>query len=169
MNSLALIPLAPESWAAILAGPDAVARVLGFPPANDLCAMYGTGDITAAYFEKLLAPGPADHWLHGYLILHCHDQLLIGGAGFKGPPNAHGEVEIGYGIVPTYEGRGHATTAAQMLIAIARSDPRVQRVIAHTLPVENPSGRVLTKCGLTKVGEVIDPDDGVVWRWEFRF
>ena len=36
------------------------------------------------------------------------------------------------------------------------------------LPEANASGRVLAKCGFRRVGEVIDPDDGVVWRWEIR-
>jgi ribosomal-protein-alanine N-acetyltransferase len=39
-------------------------------------------------------------------------------------------------------------------------------VRAHTLPNPNASTRVLTKCGFHRVGEVIDPEDGLVWRWE---
>ena len=34
--------------------------------------------------------------------------------------------------------------------------------------VEIASTRVLTKCGFSRIGEVIDPDDGLVWRWEKR-
>ena len=30
----------------------------------------------------------------------------------------------------------------------------------------NASTRVLTKCGFRHVGEVMDPEDGLVWRWE---
>jgi RimJ/RimL family protein N-acetyltransferase len=30
----------------------------------------------------------------------------------------------------------------------------------------NASARVLAKCGFRRVGEVIDPEDGLVWRWE---
>jgi RimJ/RimL family protein N-acetyltransferase len=26
--------------------------------------------------------------------------------------------------------------------------------------------RVLAKCGFQHIGEVIDPEDGLVWRWE---
>lgn len=45
------------------------------------------------------------------------------------------------------------------------ADP-ARRTRAHTLPERNASTRVLEKCGFTLVGEVVDPDDGVVWRWE---
>jgi [ribosomal protein S5]-alanine N-acetyltransferase len=27
---------------------------------------------------------------------------------------------------------------------------------------------VLTKCRFERVGEVVDPEDGLVWRWELR-
>lgn len=42
----------------------------------------------------------------------------------------------------------------------------VRLVCAHTLPEENASTKLLTKCGFHKVGEVVGPDDGLVWRWE---
>jgi RimJ/RimL family protein N-acetyltransferase len=44
----------------------------------------------------------------------------------------------------------------------------VQVVRAHTFAESNASARVLTKCGFHHAGEVIDPDDGPVWRWERR-
>ncbi len=37
---------------------------------------------------------------------------------------------------------------------------------AHTLPAPNASTRVLAKCGFERTGEVEDPEDGLVWRWE---
>jgi hypothetical protein len=43
---------------------------------------------------------------------------------------------------------------------------KVRRVCAHTLPEENASTGVLTKCGFRKTGELMDPDDGLVWRRE---
>jgi len=42
----------------------------------------------------------------------------------------------------------------------------VRVIRAHTLPGSKASQRVLEKCGFRHVGEVIDPDDGVVWRFE---
>lgn len=165
-ETLKLVPLSPEGWAALLAGPRAVADHFALAPADGFCEMFGTGDITQAYFAKLLAPGPADPFLHGFLIAHKSSNLLMGGCAFKGPPTDAGQVEIAYGIAPGFQGQGHATAAARMLIAFAEADARVRTVIAHTLPVANASGRVLTKCGFTKIGDVIDPDDGPVWRWE---
>jgi RimJ/RimL family protein N-acetyltransferase len=75
-------------------------------------------------------------------------------------------VEIAYGVAPGYQGRGYATEAAEALVAYALGSGRVRTVRAHTLPKANPSTRVLEKCGFKCLGEVIDPEDGAVWRWE---
>ena len=55
--------------------------------------------------------------------------------------------------------------AAGALVNFAYNHPAVRLVRAHTLPVANASTRVLTKCGFQKAGEIIDPNDGPVWRW----
>jgi ribosomal-protein-alanine N-acetyltransferase len=111
--------------------------------------------------------GSTPPW-QGYLGIESPTNKLVGIGGFKGNPNATGEVEIAYGTVPGLEGCGHATGMARGLVEIAFGSPIVRRVIAHTLPEKNASGRVLQKVGLVKVGEVLDPEDGKVWRWEIN-
>jgi RimJ/RimL family protein N-acetyltransferase len=63
-------------------------------------------------------------------------------------------------------GSGYATEVARGLIAYALSQGGVQLLRAHTWPEANASTKVLTKCGFEFLGEVDDPDDGRVWRWE---
>jgi RimJ/RimL family protein N-acetyltransferase len=75
-------------------------------------------------------------------------------------------VEIAYGIDPEHQGKGYATEAAAALVKFALDNGHVRVVRAHTLPEPNASTRVLTKCGFRRIGEVIEPDDGLVWRWE---
>ena len=50
------------------------------------------------------------------IILHKADQVAIGGIGFHGPPDESGRVEIGYNIIPAYEGQGYATEMARRVI-----------------------------------------------------
>jgi ribosomal-protein-alanine N-acetyltransferase len=91
----------------------------------------------------------------------------IGSCGFKGNP-VNGEVEIAYFTFPPYEGQGFGTQMASSLVRLAlEADPSVQ-VIAHTLPEANASTRILTKNGFRFAGEVMDPEDGRVWRWEYE-
>jgi RimJ/RimL family protein N-acetyltransferase len=75
-------------------------------------------------------------------------------------------VEIAYGIAPEEQGKGYATEAAKALVELARTFPEVRVIRAHTLPDGAASKRVLEKCGFQHTGEVIDPEDGLVWRFE---
>ncbi len=107
-----------------------------------------------------------DPWVLGFTMIKRDDERVVGQCGFKGPPDADGIVEIAYAVDPDFQRRGYATEAATALVTYAFSNVGVRLVYAHTLPEANASTRVLTKCGFERVGEVIDPDDGLVWRWQ---
>jgi RimJ/RimL family protein N-acetyltransferase len=139
---------------------------MGVRAADGLREFYLSDDVSPVWLAQLRASPAADPWAHGFAIIPREGGEVIGSAGFKGPPDEDGMVEIAYGIVPDYQGRGFGTEAAMALLAIASRDGRVKLVRAHTFPVHNGSTRVLTKCGFKFVGEVMDPEDGLVWRWE---
>ena len=122
--------------------------------------------VSAGWLARLDAATVADPWEHGFALRQRETGAVVGTAGFKGPPTDGGMVEIAYGVAPEHQGKGYATEAAQALVDYALASGRVRIVRAHTLPQENASTRVLAKCGFRRVGEVIDPDDGLVWRWE---
>ena len=77
-------------------------------------------------------------------------------------------VEVAYGVVPAFEDHGYATEAAAAAVEYAFTDDRVRIVRAHTRPENNASTRVLEKCGFRRTEDVVDPDDGPVWRWELK-
>ncbi len=104
--------------------------------------------------------------MHGFRVILRESGQEIGSAGFKGPPDDEGMVEIAYGIAPDHQSRGYATEAAAALTDFALADSNVKIVRAHTLPERNASCRVLEKCGFEFLGEAIEPEDGLVWRWE---
>jgi RimJ/RimL family protein N-acetyltransferase len=122
-------------------------------------------ELSADWLARLHASTSADPWTHGFSLVHRDSDIVVGKGGFKGPP-ADGVAEIAYGVVPDFQGKGYATEAAQALVAWAFSSGQVRVVRAHTLAEANASARVLTKCGFRLIGEVIDPEDGLVWRWE---
>ena len=123
--------------------------------------------LSSAWLAQLASPD-ADVWTLGFDIIDRTTGANVGACGFKGPPDDDAVVEIAYSIAPACQGRGYATEAAGALAAFAFDSHRVHRVRAHTLPENNASTRVLMKCGFRAVGEVIDPDDGLVWRWELE-
>jgi ribosomal-protein-alanine N-acetyltransferase len=115
-------------------------------------------------------PGAAtttvDPWVLGFTLIDRSTGGVIGTCGFKGPPDGDGMVEIAYGVTPGQQNRGFATEAAAALVTFAFSSRDVRIVRAHTMAGESASTRVLAKCGFQPVGQVVDPEDGLVWRWE---
>jgi tRNA (cmo5U34)-methyltransferase len=106
-----------------------------------------------------------DPWTHGFRMLDGTTSRMIGNCGFKGPP-VDGVVELAYAIDPAHEGKGFATEAAQALVDFASSKEGVRMIRAHTLPDGVASKRVLAKCGFHHVGDVVDPADGPVSRFD---
>jgi ribosomal-protein-alanine N-acetyltransferase len=167
MQRITLFSQTPEHFRALLKGTDAYERRFGVAVAEGVSEFLAGPEVAAEFLERLNGPEvAADPWKDGFAVLHIADNTVIGLCSFTGPPNADEMVEIAYGIAPGYQNRGHATEAAQELIAYARASGQVRTIRAHTLPQHNASTRVLLKCGFTFLGEVTHPEDGIVWRWE---
>ena len=105
-----------------------------------------------------------DPWVHGFHLV-LPDGTNVGFGGYKGPPK-DGVVEIAYAVQPEHQGKGYATAAARALVGHAIGSGEVRTVIAFTLPDGIASQRVLLKSGFRHTGEVVDPEDGLVWRFE---
>lgn len=115
--------------------------------------------------DKLIASEDEKDWWT-YFPIYKKDNMLIGSCGYKGKPSAEGVVEIGYEIAPPYRNQGLASEMTMGLIERAFKDKRVKTIIAHTLGHDNPSTRVLQKCGFKKIQEIDDPDNGLIWKWQ---
>jgi RimJ/RimL family protein N-acetyltransferase len=123
-------------------------------------------EVSPDWLARVRAATKGDPWALGFAVVQRANASVIGNCGYKGPPDPDGVVEISYGINPDHRGKGYATEAAEGLVTYAFRDSRVHVVRAHTFEKANASTRVLTKCGFRFIGEVIDPEDGLVWRWD---
>jgi ribosomal-protein-alanine N-acetyltransferase len=159
-----LLPATAPLLDAAMAGPPALALALG-------CAVADGWDVFPEAIPAARAAcddsPQASAWWCYFFLTQGDDatSTLVGYGGFKGPPDAAGEVELGYSIAPGWRGRGLATAAARALVQAALRDPRVTAVVAHTLPEPGPSVRVLEKAGFGRDGEAQEDDVGVVWRF----
>jgi len=88
------------------------------------------------------------------------DTRMIGHAGFHGPPNEEGMVEVGYTIFPEHRGNGYATEAARRLLDFAR-ELGATRFRASVSPDNAPSIAIIRKLGLEQIGEQMDEIDGL--------
>ncbi len=145
---------------------EAYEQFAGRRVADGLREMFLGPEVSADFLARIKTDGPPDFWHDGFIMVDRAEEMIVGACGFKGPPDGEGAVEISYGLAPAFWGRGYATEAARALTEYAFEFPEVRIVRAHTLPEKNASTSVLTKCDFAHLGEVIEPDDGRVWRWE---
>lgn len=165
---LLLRPYAAEELLALIEQPKTFATMTGFPASPALRGFLVSDDVSPAWTASLRTIQGSDPWRLGFGVIDKETRTVIGAASFKGPPDTNGSVEIAYGIVPSFEGRGYATEAARALVEYAQRDEKVRQIIAHTMPEANASTHVLRQCGFAFAGEAIDPEDGRVWRWEHQ-
>jgi RimJ/RimL family protein N-acetyltransferase len=98
-----------------------------------------------------------------FVIVELSSGLHVGGIGYKSSPSERGEVEIGYGVSDSYQGRGVASEAVRALCEFAQGRQVV--VLAETDRDNVASRRVLEKCGFRsgdRSGEL------TLWRRDFR-
>ncbi|MDL5350341.1 GNAT family N-acetyltransferase [Microbacterium sp. zg-YB36] len=85
----------------------------------------------------------------------------VGLAGFHGPPDAVGMVEVGYRVDPQYRRKGYARQALETLLAVARTQTEVQVVRATISPDNLASRALIADYRFTEVGEQWDAEDGL--------
>lgn len=159
---LTLLPLTERDLHELIEAPAAFAQRHALTIAEGACA-------PAFIYERALAnmqaaPDWADVLSTRLYVLD--GERVVGSGGVKAPPLADGEVEIGYGVAPAWQGKGLATRAARMLTDEALAHG-ASRVSAFTTPGNTASWTLLQRIGYRRDGETIDPDDGLVWRWVY--
>lgn len=123
-------------------------------------------EVSPDWIARARTTKAGDPWALGYKMIEGDSGTAVGTCAFKGPPDADGMVEVAYGVDEPYQGRGYATEAALALTEFAFASGQVRLVRAHTLPDNGASARVLQKCGFKRIGPILDPEDGLVDRWE---
>jgi RimJ/RimL family protein N-acetyltransferase len=123
------------------------------------------GDLREAVEEMLsgVLQNPAS-WLwytHWQIVLRAESRI-IGGLCFKGPPDCSGEVEVGYGMEPSYRGQGYMSEALQASVTWALQQPGVTAVCSETAKANAASRRVLEKSGFVPHMET---DRHLRWRF----
>jgi [ribosomal protein S5]-alanine N-acetyltransferase len=84
------------------------------------------------------------------VIVERTTNTVVGSVNLKGPPDADGDVEIGWGITADRRGIGYAFEAAAAVIAWALAQPGTSSISA-TIPEDNvASARLAAKLGLSR-------------------
>ncbi len=131
----------------------------------------GTRDDAAldAYLARNLA-----HWEqfgYGVWILRSADSGAFAGRSVLRHVDVDGvdEVEVGYGFLPVYWGRGLATEITAACLDVARRDVGLDSVVGLAAPGNAASRRVLEKSGLRFEREVqLDSGPHALYRIVFK-
>jgi RimJ/RimL family protein N-acetyltransferase len=103
------------------------------------------------WYAMMRAPREASNMLTGDV-----GDILMASAGFKGPPQDC-TVEIGYSVMPRFQGHGYATEMVRALIDWAYTQPGVLRIIAETTEDNIPSVRLLHRLGFVRTEPAVEP------------
>jgi [ribosomal protein S5]-alanine N-acetyltransferase len=160
MTDVVLVPATVEHLLALQSDPSEFARLIGSAVPEGWPEFPESIDFTMARLRE--HPDQAEWWMHFFLL---PDATLIGSGGYVGPPQ-DGVVELGYEVAPAYRGRGLGVAAASAMLDKAVATGAVTTVIAHTLAHDNPSTGVLRRLGFVRAGELVNPEEGPIWRWE---
>jgi RimJ/RimL family protein N-acetyltransferase len=157
-QGITLTLLAAPAMMAMLEGDiDRASAITGvrLPP-----AFLGDGWLWRYRLRQIEADPAAAPWLVRAVVLRP-DGVAVGHAGFHGPPDERGMIEIGYRILPEYRRRGYGRAVARALIQEAAAHPAVQVIRASISPSNDASLALIRPLGFVKVGEQWDEEDGL--------
>ena len=155
-----IVQLPPETFSALAAGELQAANQVSPVP---LTAVFVSGDWrrTWEYRAGQVADDPSSAaWVTG-VIWDLDRQVAVGRAGFHGPPDADGMVEVGYAVDPALRRQGYGRAALAALLERAAADPAIVVVRASVSPGNVASERLIASFGFVRVGEQWDEDDGL--------
>ncbi|WP_019871044.1 GNAT family N-acetyltransferase [Salinispora oceanensis] len=111
--------------------------------------------------RRQVADDPASAaWVTG-VIWDEQRHLAVGRAGYHGPPDPAGMVEIGYAVDPALRRRGYARAALEVLLRRAAEEPQVRTVRVTISPDNLASYKLAAQYGFIEVGQQWDNEDGL--------
>jgi [ribosomal protein S5]-alanine N-acetyltransferase len=160
-----IVHISQPAHAAIAAGDLEEANRLSPVPLRPIFVTKSFRSTFGVRAEQLLRDPSAEPWVTG--IIWDEDlEVAVGKAGFHGPPDEEGMVEVGYEVDPAYRRRGYARAAMQAMLDRAIADPSVRVLRASISPDNEPSLNLVASFGLERNGEQWDEEDGLEWIFE---
>ncbi|TYP89745.1 RimJ/RimL family protein N-acetyltransferase [Blastococcus xanthinilyticus] len=155
-----LVELSPAALRALADGDLAAAQAAAPVPLTPYLAGAECRWVWRIRAEQVVADPASARWVTR-VVRDPERELTVGRAGFHGPPDASGMVEVGYSIDPAHRRQGYARAALRALLAWAADEPAVTTVRASVAPANVASRDLVLGAGFVVVGEQIDEEDGL--------
>ncbi len=157
MKSVLIVQLDPATLRALAAGDPPTASPV---PLTDHLAGPDHRPLWRRRSRQVDADPTAARWVTG-VVWAPGIGTAVGRAGFHGPPDGTGAVEVGYAIDPAYRRQGYARAALAALLDRAAREPAVGTVLASVRPDNVASRTLIESFGFVPVGQQWDDEDGL--------
>ena len=107
-------------------------------------------------YAERLENDPDELGFGPWVMIDEAGEHVIGDIGFKGSPDDHGNIEIGYHVVASERNFGYATEAVGALCQWAFKDEKVEGIEAQCDKSNIPSQKVLINNGFNHTGRSQD-------------
>ena len=111
-------------------------------------------------FKKLLEENGNDGF-NLWLIIEKEYNQIIGSAGYIGKPDNEGNIEIGFGIIPSKRGKGFCSESVKALLQWGLSHNDVKCIIARCDKSNIASRKTIQKLGFEYFNET---DNLMTWK-----
>jgi RimJ/RimL family protein N-acetyltransferase len=155
-----IVQLSPEALRALADGDQAGAERAAAMPLSPYLVGPECRPVWRMRAAQTVADPPSATWVTG-VVRQAWGGRAVGRAGYHGPPDAAGTVEVGYSIDPRYRRQGYARAALRALLDRAAAEPGVTTVRATVAPANVASRDLVLSEGFTVVGEQWDDEDGL--------
>ncbi|MGW6918058.1 GNAT family N-acetyltransferase [Kitasatospora sp. NPDC054939] len=115
--------------------------------------------------DQIAADPSAAPWITRAAVAEP-DGVVVGDAGYHGPPDEAGTVEVGYSVVPRHRRQGYARAMLRALLERAAAEPAVTTVRARIRADNAASLATLGGFGFRRVGEQGNEQEGLVLVFE---
>ncbi len=168
-SRLELVSISPSFLEALLAGrpfiAEGIARLSlprGWPDEHDERFLH-------VRLQDMRDDPDTQRWLVRAMVIR-RDPLrpMIGHVGFHGPPK-DGALELGYTVMPQYRRQGYAREAALGMMDWAAREHAINRFLVSISPDNEPSLALAEKMGFQRIGEQMDPEDGLEYVFELNY
>lgn len=103
---------------------------------------------------------------HGRWAVHLKsNDEFIGWCGLK-YIKEDDEIDLGYRFKEEYWGNGYGYEAAKATIDYGFKNLKLKRIVATALPQNTASWKIMEKCGMKCIGEMVDKDKWLVKKHE---
>ena len=107
-------------------------------------------------------------YIYGRWAVHLqNDNEFVGWCGLK-YIKEDDEIDLGYRIKEEYWGKGYGYEAAQATIDYGFRNLKLKCIAATVLPENIASWKIMEKCGMKYIGDLVDKDKWLVKKYEIK-